>query len=652
VYLTFTSSKDTYITNKFINSSVRATDANVGVASTLDLFKLYDENTARTSTAASATIKIVNDTAGGGSGIDDGSPPSITLISTDGTSRTYSFQNGGSYANGALVSGTTVRWYGTDASSGHSQGDFAGYLKSAIEGTAGHNGKLTVVLSTDTNTNDTLTITQATRGSSGNKAITVANGDTDDIVVSSAFVSGTDPTDPIIENSRALIYFNLADISASLKDKVSFDYFTASLKLHDVQGNNIAPKNFTLTVFPLAKSWNEGTGRDVYTFSHLDRANWVTRSYTNSTNNLWAITGAKAEGALGSTDIDIIGSGSIGGGSTQFLYSTQYFSDGNEDLKVDVSTVISASMTGFIDNHGFLIAFSGSQETDEQTYFVKRFLSRHTKNPFKVPKLIFEWEDHVQDRHKALNFNNSGSLFLNNFIGGSPANLVSGSSLTQITGSNSILVKLHTGSWSKYFTGSQHTIAGLFKPGKYSAAIAVDSFASASVNSEDTLSDFINASGSVTFGEEWLSLDNTVSFFTGTLEIKKSPAMVNSSYRDIRFTVIDLKSEYKQRGDAKIRLFVRDTNESQDPVRIPIKLPSIVLEEVYYRIKDANTKAVIVPFGQTNNSTRVSSDADGMFFNLPLSILPKNRIYTVELLVVDRGNESIFETGCRFKVVS
>ena len=37
-------SKDTYITNKIINNSFRATDANVGGAGTLDLFKLYNEN--------------------------------------------------------------------------------------------------------------------------------------------------------------------------------------------------------------------------------------------------------------------------------------------------------------------------------------------------------------------------------------------------------------------------------------------------------------------------------------------------------------------------------------------------------------------------------------------------------------------------------
>jgi hypothetical protein len=37
-------SKDTYITNKIINNSFRATDANMGEAGSLDLFKLYNES--------------------------------------------------------------------------------------------------------------------------------------------------------------------------------------------------------------------------------------------------------------------------------------------------------------------------------------------------------------------------------------------------------------------------------------------------------------------------------------------------------------------------------------------------------------------------------------------------------------------------------
>ena len=36
-------SADTYITNRIVNNYLRAKDANVGLAGTLDLFKLYNE---------------------------------------------------------------------------------------------------------------------------------------------------------------------------------------------------------------------------------------------------------------------------------------------------------------------------------------------------------------------------------------------------------------------------------------------------------------------------------------------------------------------------------------------------------------------------------------------------------------------------------
>jgi len=37
-------SADTYITNRIVSTRLRATDANVGSAGTLDLFKLYNES--------------------------------------------------------------------------------------------------------------------------------------------------------------------------------------------------------------------------------------------------------------------------------------------------------------------------------------------------------------------------------------------------------------------------------------------------------------------------------------------------------------------------------------------------------------------------------------------------------------------------------
>ena len=44
MYKILTASADSYITNKVLNKATRATDANMGNASTIDIFKLYDES--------------------------------------------------------------------------------------------------------------------------------------------------------------------------------------------------------------------------------------------------------------------------------------------------------------------------------------------------------------------------------------------------------------------------------------------------------------------------------------------------------------------------------------------------------------------------------------------------------------------------------
>ena len=507
MYMVFTASKDTYITNKIMNNSFRVTDANVGRASTIDLFKLYDE--------------------------------------------------------------------------------------SVIEGDAAP-----------------------------------------------------------IELSRALIYFNTTDMSASLKGKVSFDdsSFSCKLKLFDMQGTAVSPKDFNLAVFPLSQSWDEGAGTDIGTFNYLDRANWLTSSISNSTNNLWNSAGAQSKGLLGSSDIDIITSGSIFGGSVVQLYATQHFSKGNEDLHLDVTTQLSAAMCGAIPSHGFLIAYSGSEETDTATRFVKRFTSRHSRNPYIRPRIEVTYNDSQIDHHKTSEFNLTSSLFLRTFSRGSSRNLISGSAVSEVSGHKCVILQLHTGSWSKTVTGSQYQLAGRFDTGVYTASIAVDSFASESLTSTTTLRTHIVKSGSITFGEEWLSLDRSVSYFSSSLTINDSFSTTGNLKRDVRIDVVSLKSKYAKSDVPLMRLFVYDRAIEQKSVNVPVKLKSDVLSQVYYRIRDADNGKILVPFGRSNNSTRVSIDNEGMFFSPSFSALVAGRVYTVDLLVVDRDEELVVETDTRFRV--
>lgn len=94
----------------------------------------------------------------------------IKLKSADGTEITYQFNNGGGQANGDLVSAGVVR-VNVATGSGSGQAKFSSQFKAAVEGSNGHQGKLTVTISTATVTNDTCTITQVVAGPTGDTAI-------------------------------------------------------------------------------------------------------------------------------------------------------------------------------------------------------------------------------------------------------------------------------------------------------------------------------------------------------------------------------------------------------------------------------------------------------------------------------------------------
>jgi len=96
----------------------------------------------------------------------DDADKTITLVSTDGTSKTYTAKDTESLADNHFLRAPDT----TTASLEQS----ATSLKACIEGTAGHNGKITVVQSTVVaqQSYPRLRLTQATAGPDGNKSIT------------------------------------------------------------------------------------------------------------------------------------------------------------------------------------------------------------------------------------------------------------------------------------------------------------------------------------------------------------------------------------------------------------------------------------------------------------------------------------------------
>ena len=452
-------------------------------------------------------------------------------------------------------------------------------------------------------------------------------------------VSGSDSSP--IELSRLLIKFDtkpLRDMHLSGTIDIADSTFRTYVKLHDVYGGQTTPSNFDLILFPLSQSFDEGNGYDVGRFTDIDSANWVTASESGGSSTLWNVTGASKSGSLGDENIDVILSGTITGkASAESLNIIQNFESGEEDLFMDVTTIMSATVKDLIPDCGFLIAFSGSYEKNTKSYFVKRFASRNVANTTLRPKLIVQFDDSIQDNHEDFTFGVSGSLYLHNYHFGDLANIISGTAGTEITGANCMILKLTTGSFRRSYNVSQVLVGSNRKTGLYSASLAVSQY-------ESLLKSEANASGSITFDEIWSDSNETVAYLSSSVKIKM-PNTNKIFFDQQRWVVkvLNIKDRYKLLGDSlvKFRVFAENADREVTFSKGPLEKKSEIFHKMYYRVRDFQDGSIIIPFDTENDSTRLSTDSSGMYFDFYMSSLPLGRSYIFDFLVKQNGFDTV-----------
>ena len=445
-------------------------------------------------------------------------------------------------------------------------------------------------------------------------------------------VSGSDNTPT--ELSRILIKFDLETVK-TMHDTGVIDVgdssFKSYLHLSDVYGGQTTPSNFNIIVFPLAQSFDEGNGFDIIEFKDLGATNWVTASITNSIANLWNATGAMKSGSLGESNIDVIVSGTFDGQASPIsICSEQYFESGFEDLKIDITTAVSASAKSLLTNHGFLVAFSGSYEKDSNSYFVKRFASRNTVNTTLRPKLSIQYDDTVLDNHGNFVFDFSGSLYLNNFYRGVASNIKL-NDYTELAATDAMILKIRSGSFSKDLNVSQAIRGENRITGVYSSSFAISSYNVLNTNA-------LKTNSSLTYDAIWSSADESVTYLSSSLIVKKNKR-TSYDYEEKRLlaTTLNLNDRYNNTDQVKIRLFIENVNRSVVFTKGPVEKLSEIFENVYYSVKDFNSGRVIVPFDTVYNSTRLSTDSSGMYYDFYMSSLPRGRTYIFEYLVQENG---------------
>ena len=390
--------------------------------------------------------------------------------------------------------------------------------------------------------------------------------------------------------------------------------------------------------------------------------------------NSWLTGGVEAAGVAGDV------SGLNADYYTSFLSSygyvplefSQTFPRGDENLYIDVTTAISATLAGIIPDYGFRLSYSGSQETDAVTRFVKRFSTRQSRNTDKHPSLVVKYNDTFIDNQAAAYFDypNKLGIYYNPF--GVPTNFFSGSSV--VAGSGSIKLELvasqsayvtattysfsHranisylSSSWnyfSQSFTGSQVMFGGKKQTGSYYADVYLPS-------TLEGLAGVLKDGTSAVFTPVWKSLDNTVIFATGPSITFRKLSGASSVVPQTNYTinVTNLKNNYTNIESAKLRVFVASFDPTLTSFYLPYKATPKICPEMYWRLVDPYSKDIIIPFDTSDSGTKLSADGEGMYFNLYMQDLALNKPLELQFLIREYGSDHLVENqGFIFKVIT
>ena len=176
--------------------------------------------------------------------------------------------------------------------------------------------------------------------------------------------------------TRALVNFSGTDFTEMSQSIVKKDIHNPRffLRLYEAEGNAEMTEDYTLDIKPISQSWTEGTGKFGDNPKNTNGCSWENRSNPiGGTATVWADAGVSVYSVSS---------------------STQAFSNQSPDVDVDVTDMVNMWLSGAEQNYGMLIRFSGSQETDSQTFGHLKFFSRNTHTIFS-PRLEVRWDDHL-----------------------------------------------------------------------------------------------------------------------------------------------------------------------------------------------------------------------------------------------------------------
>jgi len=235
---------------------------------------------------------------------------------------------------------------------------------------------------------------------------------------------------------------NLGDLSNTTHviEMTNTQAFDADLRGQMTVDNKRRASSFDLVLWQLNQVWDEGNGYDYVCFDILNSngCNAFISTYSNwfssQTLTQWVYPGTWT------------------GQTSGITVSSQHFDHGDENLSMDITSIVNGIITGNT-QYGFVLAYKYELEqlsTEELNYV--GFFTRHTQT-FYEPHLTSKYDSYILDDRNLFYTDKVNRLYLYTNLGNNPSNLDYTPSVTILDHNGDTFLQIPSSAVTRQFEG-------------------------------------------------------------------------------------------------------------------------------------------------------------------------------------------------------
>lgn len=419
--------------------------------------------------------------------------------------------------------------------------------------------------------------------------------------------------------SRFLVYFDLSDIVDKF---VSREIISGNVTSYKLKMNNCLPSDmsledsynsnklnklvatsFDLVAFPINKFWDAGNGYDLENNLYAAKSNGMVHvtGYSNW-NSATTLTSWNEPGVFANPTASTVN------------YATQHFDIGNENLEMDITSLVVTWLSGGSSNYGIGICYARPFElVSSDTRYISSFFTEKTNTAF-LPYLEVDYNQLIEDDRLQFTNQKVNRLFLFTYSDNQPVNYFSAGTVEIKDGSDTII--------------SSYTPTQLQK-GVYYVDVYLPSATVGNIYSD--------VWNNVTFNAGYDQQDFTQYFVTQPSSYINNSKGVNQYSLKTYGLDNDAIIDY----DGILRIYVEsNTNFTNNNAYVPYGLQ--------YKLT-MNYKDEIIPWSDANYT--VIDNYLTYFFDLDTTWLINNQTYMINFKINELGTKRVTDEKIYFRVI-